>query len=58
VSDTTLTNEYWQISQAHQLSWQDIQKMNQDAIQYSYASEQLKQQIMHEMATTQFADNV
>ncbi len=58
VSDTTLTNEYWQISQAHQLSWQDIQKMNQDAIQYSYASEQLKQQIMHEMATAQFADNV
>jgi adenosine deaminase len=54
VSHTTLTNEYWQIYQAHHLTWSEVIQMNQNAMHYSFAPREVKEKILKEMASMEY----
>lgn len=54
VSNTTLSNEYHLLVENHELTTEEFRQLNQNAISYSFAKNELKEQLLSEMTDFTF----
>ncbi|MFW8053835.1 adenosine deaminase [Vagococcus fluvialis] len=54
VSNTTLSNEYHLLVENHDLTTEELRELNQNAVSYSFAKKELKEQLLSEMTDFTF----